>query len=232
MVPILVELTEEKIKEAICKNFADLCDILPKEQVNACQEDGMRWFSSSVSNPLFNRVVSTNCNEVDLPLVVDDITNYYQEKKLPFMWMTCSELDKPHNLKNYLEENGFGSIGTMPGMALKLEDLSGENANIPGLEIEEVKTEDDFSSFMKVLKEGFEATDEVANGFRIIDEAILNQPEYGTHFLARLDGEVVAISSVIYLAGVAGIYNVATLEKARSKGMGTAITKQPLFEAK
>ncbi|MCM3764497.1 GNAT family N-acetyltransferase [Neobacillus niacini] len=85
---------------------------------------------------------------------------------------------------------------------------------------------------MKVLKEGFEATDEVANGFRIINEAILNRPEYGTHFLARLDGEVVAVSSVIYLAGVAGIYNVATLEKARGKGIGTAITKQPLFEAK
>lgn len=230
--PILVDLTEENIKEAISKNFADLCDILPKEQVIVCQEDGMKWFSFPVSNLLFNRVVSTNCNDIDLPLVVDDITNYYQVKNLPFMWMTWSGVDKPNNLNNYLEENGFASIGTMPGMALKLEKLSEESEIIPGLEIVEVKTEDDFTSFMEVLKDGFETTEEVAYGFRIIDEAILHQPEYGTHYLARLDGEIIAISSVVYLAGVAGIYNVATLEKARGKGIGTAITKQPLLEAK
>ncbi|WP_262303824.1 hypothetical protein [Neobacillus niacini] len=152
--PILVELTEEKIKEAICKNFVDQCDILPKEQISAYQQDGMRWFSSSIPNPLFNRVVSTNCSEEDLPLVVNDITNYYQEKNLPFMWMTWSAVDKPHNLKKYLEENGFGSIGTMPGMALKLEELSGETTNIPGLEVEKVKTEDEFSSFNEGIERG------------------------------------------------------------------------------
>ena len=42
----------------------------------------------------------------------------------------------------------------------------------------------------------------------------------------------VASSLVLYKAGVAGIHLVTTLEEARGKGIGTAITLAPLNEAK
>jgi ribosomal protein S18 acetylase RimI-like enzyme len=230
--PILVELTEEKIKEAICKNFDKYCELLPHEHFQYSKQDGVKFLSSSISDVLFNRVVATNCNDKDLPFTLKEITSYYQTKNLPFMWMTWSDVDKPGNLAAYLAENDFESIESATGMALKLSELNEECTPISGLEIVKVQTMEDFERYCEVMKIGFEAAEEIAAGLTIMNELIVNQPEYGTLYLAYLYGKPVAISTVIYCAGVAGIYDVCTLKEARGKGIGRTMTLNPLVDAK
>ena len=51
-------------------------------------------------------------------------------------------------------------------------------------------------------------------------------------YLALLNEKPVGISVVYYFCGVAGIYLVGVLEEERKKGIGSAITLAPLYDAK
>lgn len=229
---LLIDLSEQKIKEAICYNFGGICDFLQKEKFDVYERDGVRCYSSYLPYAIHNRVVTTSSNEENIPTIIEDICNYFQSRNRPFMWMTWPGVDMPNNLDEWLVKYGFELVDSMPGMALKLQELSEDKVDIEGFDITEVRTDDDLAIFSEVSRAGFSLTKEIAEGFELMNRILFEQPEYGTLYLARLNGIPVAASSVAYDSGVAGIYAVCTLAEHRGKGIGTAITKQPLLEAK
>ncbi len=197
------------------------------------ENDLLFKFMSGVPYFRLNGVINAHNPPEIAEETVKEIILSFKERELPFIWITGPSSNHI-NLRDYLLNNGLTFIIKPPGMAFNLKNLTVDKKEIPGLEIIKVEDSKTMETYVKIGLTGLEweidttwdFLKEVATNFYLKDD-----PKHSA-FLAYYKGKPVAISKVFYGAGVAGIYRVTTLEKARHKGIGTAISLAPLYEAK
>jgi hypothetical protein len=132
---------------------------------------------------------------------------------------------RPSDLGRYLREAGLDSIGQSPGMATELDALAAP-ADVPaGVRIERVGDERALRRWVEVAGAGYGEPNEVLAA-RLAAHAALGVADDLPlqRYLALLDGEPVAMSALFLGAGAAGLYEVATVEWARRRGIGAAVT--------
>jgi ribosomal protein S18 acetylase RimI-like enzyme len=120
--------------------------------------------------------------------------------------------DDDAELAALLEEGGYRLEETTRAMAMPLDDLEGHR---PELELEAP----DWSHYLRT----FDLPDGFLDG---ADPAALHLR------MGRERGETVAASLAFDLHGDCGIFNVETVERARRRGLGTAITLLQLHDAR
>ncbi len=189
----------------------------------------LMWSISEVLYPNFNSVLRPRLPAATVDDVIDTILAQYTSRNIPNMWWLGPSAE-PEDLGQRLSDRGLHSQ-VSPGMALDLSTLP-ENYPIPKeLQIKRVENEEELAIWSRVLTHVFGMPDFVTDAMYDVllhlgfDSPLLN-------YAGFIDHEVVAISSVFLGAGVAGIYNVGTVESARRKGIGAAMTAIPLLEAR
>jgi len=141
---------------------------------------------------------------------------------------------RPNNLGRRLIATGFTYAGGEPGMAADLHALK-EGATTPeGLTIQRLRDAAGIAMWAATLN---------ANGF---GEGAVESEWVGAmyaqlgcgdetplrHYLGLLDGAPVATSTLFLGAGVAGIYFVSVHPAVRRRGIGVALTLEPLRAAR
>ncbi len=175
------------------------------------------------------RIPAENADET-----IKEIISFFKKKKLPFFWVV-GPLSKPDDLKTLLTKNGFITEEyESPGMAFNLNNLIREEELIPNLEIVKVDNIETLKVWNDILLSGFGLPKELLFDFlyNMFSQLLKKDTPLQSFFLAYYKGNPIACSNAFYGAGVAGIYCVTTLEEARGKGIGTAITLAALYEAK
>jgi len=232
-IKILSDFSEAALAKAIEDNICELLrlfKLLPGGEVH--DDPDLFWSITDIPFPLLNSLTRARFTDETVESRIDEVVTHYKKRNVPLLWW-IGPSSTPGNLVECLEKHSFIEDGYSPGMALDLSDLY-ENIHPPeGLTIERVDDLKKLSALCQVMSTVFHLPDFVRravidlltyNGFSI-DAPMHN-------YLACLDGKPVATSSVVYGAGVAGIYNIATIESARGQGIGSAITLAPLKEAR
>jgi GNAT superfamily N-acetyltransferase len=233
MVATLTDLSGRSMTRAIQDNLFEFWGSLRKSpHMKVDHTPEMIRYITGVPFPLMNGVLRARFRGGAADKKIDEALAPFRGRKLPMMWWTAPS-DTPRDLPQRLVAAGLAEAAQTTGMAIDLQKLN-ENVDPPrGLDVQRLGSQDDLAGCNDVLSAAFGMPGFVAKELAKHLRAIGSWPEGPwLGYLGRLEGRPVATSLAAFAAGVAGIYNVATLEDARGRGIGAAITLAPLRDAR
>jgi ribosomal protein S18 acetylase RimI-like enzyme len=229
---ILEDLSDASLVQAIEGNlfaFFPLLDAWPSAEVHETPE--LMWSITDIPFPLFNSVLRARLTPGKVDEHISAAIDRCKSREVPMLWRTGPST-KPSDLGSLLLQRGFHE-SDVPGMAANLNSLSDDVELPEKVVIREVDTDEELQDWCQILCTAFEMPGFVADAFFGLSKALDNQSQLSyRNYIGYLENEPVATSSVLLAAGVAGIYNVSTIQEARRKGIGSAITAIPLLKAR
>ena len=232
---ILQNLASPTIEEAIEANFneemAHLGYGLPQGELHKTPE--LLWIYTGSRGPnevLYSRFASEDTSYIYAR--IDEMLTFFKTRNMDFSW-TTGPSTRPTDLALMLKTHGFVFSDSTTGMAIDLQALNEHifvNANLTITEIEDLET-------LKILRSieisGFGASEMAAQNY--YDSYAHTGFGNGTpwhHYIGWLHGEPVAIASLLFHAGVVGVYGIATIPQTRRQGVAASMTLHALHEAR
>jgi hypothetical protein len=163
----------------------------------------------------FNGVSRATLTEATADDRIAAVQARLRERGVPGTWWV-SPFSQPADLERRLLAHGFAGPSAAPAMSLDLAALSGDLAPCPaGVTIERVRDAALLGAWTETSGEGFAMppviTERLTAGAMRVD---LGEHAPTRFYLAWDGGVPVATAALVLVAGVAGIYNIATVPRA------------------
>jgi ribosomal protein S18 acetylase RimI-like enzyme len=179
------------------------------------------WFITGKTMPTDNGIVKAIFDPEEIDTAIEAALVPFKTRNLAMKWW-IGPSSAPGDLGHHLQKHGLTHNRDMMGMAMELQQLP-EPVSIPGLTLERVRNKETLAQWYDILLAGFPIS---------FDQTYLNAlamtslgPDTAErHYLARLRGEIVGISTLYLGGGVAGLYNLVTPPRLRGQGLGAAVT--------
>jgi ribosomal protein S18 acetylase RimI-like enzyme len=234
---ILKDHSDSAINDSMEANligFWSMCKSLPN--MDLYKGDDMLRLFTGLPHPLMNEIVRAQLDDENLEAKVEETINFFKQRTVPFMWQ-IGPSSRPNGLGEIISTYGLTKLEhDPPGMAVDLRKLDEatfhETTNRSNVTIKQVQNAGELRKWSSIVGKCFDFPDSVTNAFNEMMTVVLGEEENLVNYLAFLNGDPVASSTVAYSAGVAGIWCVGTLSKHRGQGIGTAITMAPLLDAR
>jgi GNAT superfamily N-acetyltransferase len=192
----------------------------------------LTWLITNMPDHFMNLVVCTQLpSEGASELIENALTHFRSLNIRKLSWLAQAGVPAAEIKKVLLSHGLTFSESYSIEMAANLRSLPEELPLPNGLQIVPVEDRKTLQQWIHVASIGFSVPEESEKiWYDFFVEAVLELPFRS--YLALLNGKPVGTSQLFLSAGVAGIYNVTCLPEARCQGIGTAIARAPLLEAR
>lgn len=198
---------------------------------HAHEDRHLTWVESDVPLGVFNGILRTTLFDTDVDATIAAICAHFQERRKPMYWWVGPST-RPDDLAQRLLDHGLTPAGSDIGMAA---DLHGIEALLlpPGLTVERVRNEETMQIWLRTFGSGFGLNHVVLAAYSsVVTGAPPDAHPAGWFYLAWLDGEPVGTAGLFCDASVANIVQVCTVPSARRRGVGDAVTRAALHDAR
>ena len=194
------------------------------------RDDGrVRWVIGNSPIDYHNCVVFADLTREEADGEIEASLQRMRSHGVPGSWHVGPSM-RPPDLGGRLIAHGFEYVGDDIGMSVDLSELP-ERVPVPeNLVIERVHDEAGLAAWVEALGLGFGEGSVEAEWVGEMYRRLGFEGPW-CHYLGILAGEPVATATSFFGAGVAGIYFVCTVERARRRGIGAAVTLAALREA-
>ena len=143
-----------------------------------------------------------------------------------FSWWV-GPADRLATLGSVLEDAGLERAETELAMAADLRTIGSDEGSPPGLDIRLVSTRAALQDLGRLSAGNWSPPDEnVIRFYELAEGALLSRDSPQRFYVGYVDDEPVATAEVTLGGGVAGLFNISTIERFRRRGFGSAMTRQ------
>jgi ribosomal protein S18 acetylase RimI-like enzyme len=216
---------------AIEENGAEFLMALGRAARAEERDDGrIRWAIGNSPIDYHNCVVHADLTPNEADREIEASLQRMREHEVPGSWHVGPSM-RPPDLGGRLIAHGFEYGGDDIGMGVDFSELP-EGVPVPGnLVVERVRDEAGLAAWVEALGSGFGEGPVEAEWVGEMYRRLGFEGSW-RHYLGRLAGEPVATATSFFGVGVARIYFVCTVERARRRGIGAAVTLAALREAR
>lgn len=179
----------------------------------------------------FNLICRARLAGTGGPVAAREAAEHFRRVHRPFSWWV-GPADEPGDLGVLLAELGLEEAETELAMDLALASLPDHVPEVAGLEVRRVRTEAELTAWAEIAAANWTPPDtHVLAFYRRTAPVLLRADAPQWLYLGMIDGEPVATAEAAVEDGTVGLFNIATREAFRGRGIGSAMTWRPLHDA-
>jgi GNAT superfamily N-acetyltransferase len=190
----------------------------------AAVEAGQGWVfgAGTASHPVISNAAFRKDDELNPEDLIERARSFFGARGRGFAVWARAGLEEDRKLITALERADFQRVYTMPEMVLHRRPDPSPPPD--GVEVRRVASREDAESYWQVAADAYATNGFPEEVFRFYDRHDGLWAEGVAAFLALLDGRPASIAMTIVNHGVAGIFWVGTVQEARGRGLGPALT--------
>ena len=233
MSEILQDLSAPALATAFEANVVELFSLFRQwRRAEVYFGPDMLWTMTDIPASIFNSIIRAQLSPDSVDTAIEAAILRSKARNVPISWW-AGPATRPAELGASLKVHGFVQEEDNPEMAIDLSVLNTDVPTPPGLVVEQVTEIETLRKWRHAFATGFGMPDFMGDAFFELFATVGFDAHSPLHnYIGWLNGEPVATSTLFLAAGVAGIYDIATVPEVRNRGIGAALTSMPLREAR